>query len=291
MSGGSLNSIQMSPRKRATESSEAVTLGLNRLWIGFGTQVRDFRRARGWSVDDLARRANLSPTSVYLIEAGRTGSARAAARIATALGRRAELNLVDPRRQTDSRSSLSADPVHSAMGEFEARHFRAQRVKVGLDEPYQHYQFAGRADLVAWDLDRAALLHVENRTRFPDFQEMAGSYNAKRAYLGTSMAARLGLRNWASETHVIAALWSAEVLHALRLRSESFRSICPDPPDAFMAWWSGRPPPQGSSSCLVVLDPFARDRQRVCLSLEGALSARPRHRGYAEVARRLLGSG
>jgi hypothetical protein len=40
------------------------------------------------------------------------------------------------------------------MGEFEARHFRPIVDGVGLDEPYQHYQFAGRADFVAWRLSR-----------------------------------------------------------------------------------------------------------------------------------------
>ena len=55
------------------------------------------------------------------------------------------------------------------MGEYEASHLRALGFKVGIDEPYQHYQFAGRADLVAWDVDARAFLHIENGTRFPDF--------------------------------------------------------------------------------------------------------------------------
>src|SRR3972149_4656225 len=60
---------------------------------------------------------------------------------------------------------------------------------------------------------------------------------------------------WRSETHVIAALWSSEVLHSLRLRTASFEAVCPDPPNAFAAWWSGEPPAQSRASCLVVLDP------------------------------------
>ena len=158
---------------------------------------------------------------------------------------------------------------------------------VGIDEPYQHYQFAGRADMVAWDLGRAALLHIENRTRFPDFQDMAGSYNAKRAYLGAALARRLGIRLWQSEVHVLAALWSAEVLHALRLRRESFRSLCPDSADAFRAWWNGDPAGGRVSSALVVFDPMATSRQRSFVGLEEAMMVRPRHRGYADVARLL----
>lgn len=278
----------MSPRKRSPHRPDNVDAAIRRAWLAFGVQVRDARIARRWSVAELADRAGVSRTATYLLEAGRTSTSETVARVASALGRRLEFNLIDPRRKADLRASLSGDPVHSIMGEFEARHLRPGGFGVGMDEPYQHFQFAGRADLVAWDLERAALLHIENRTRFPDFQEMAGSFNAKRAYLPAALAARLGVSRWASQTHVIAALWSAEVLHALRLRTESFRSICPHGIDSFAAWWGGQPPTSGSTSTLIVLDPLAVGRQRVFIGLEDALSARPRHRGYADVAR-LLG--
>jgi hypothetical protein len=173
------------------------------------------------------------------------------------------------------------------MGELEAAHLGGIGLRVGIDEPYQHYQFAGRADVVAWDLTRAALLHIENRTRFPDFQEMAGSYNAKRAYLPASLGARLGVARWSSQTHVVAALWSAEVLHALRLRHSSFRSICPDEPATFTSWWVGDPPRAGTTSTLVVMDPTAAGRQRLFVGLDASISVRPRHRAYAAAAARL----
>ena len=200
-----------------------------------------------------------------------------------ALGLKLDFNLVDPRRRQRA-VALGADVVHSAMGELEAGRLRGFRFMVGLDEPYQHYQYAGRADVCAWDLDRRALLHIENRTLFPDLQETAGAFNAKRAYLGGELAARLGVRSWQSETHVIAALWSAEVLHALRLRSESFRALCPDDARGFEGWWTGNPPSGGRTAELVLLDPLARGRQRQFVSLERALVARPRYRGYADAA-------
>ena len=254
-------------------------------------QIRDARRARRWSVAELARRAGLSPDMVYRIEAGGSGSTHAHARIAAALGHHIEWELVDPRRRAD-RPTRTTDVVHSAMGEFEATKLRPLVQGIGLDEPYQHFQFAGRADLVAWHLDRTALLHMENRTRFPDFQEMAGAYNAKRAYLGATLRERLGADRWRTETHVIAALWSAEVLHAVRMRRESFRALCPDPADPFAAWWEGRPPLAGRTSSLVVIDPLARGRQRPFIGLDDVLAgARPRYRDYAEVAAALAGNG
>jgi hypothetical protein len=226
----------------------------------------------------------MSPAFVYLIESGRSGSAEAAVRIASALGRQAEINLVDPKRSSAGRADLSTDLVHSAMGEFEARRLRHLGFALGIDEPYQHYQFAGRADLVAWDLERRALLHIENRTRFPDVQESAGSYNAKRAYLGDALAARLGIARWGSETHVLAGLWSWEVLHALRQRPETFRSLCPSTVDSFDGWWAGAPSDTGRTSVFVVLDPRARGRQQAFVGLDRALTVRARYRGYAEAA-------
>ncbi len=284
MSGGAFNQFVVSPRKQLRGSPPSIGVAVVRLWTTFGRQVRDARLARGWSAAELARRAGISPPFVHLIETGQSGSAEAAARIAQALSRQAELNLIDPRRLRSGRASLEVDVVHSAMGELEAAHLRRLGYRVGLDEPYQHYQFAGRADVVAWDVEARALLHIENRSRFPDFQSMAGSFNAKRAYLGRSLGERAGVAAWASETHVIAALWSSEVLHAIRLRTESFRSICPNSTDSFASWWAGLAPSAGTAATLVVLDPLAAGRQRLFISLEDALIARPRYRGYSDAA-------
>jgi transcriptional regulator with XRE-family HTH domain len=296
MSAGVWNAFPMSPRRVATHRSPAVDAQLRRASMDFGMVVRDRRIARGWSAAELARRADLSHEMVYRIEAGQPTSSQTAARLAVALGRHLQLALLDPKRGAADRSGQPRDVVHSAMGEFEASQLRSAwnggRIGIGIDEPYQHFQFAGRADLVAWDVDRRRLLHVENRTRFPDFQDMAGAYNAKRAYLGAAIAERVGIRGWAAETHVIAALWSSEVLHALRLRTESFRALCPGEPAAFEAWWAGEPLAGGPvggerTSCLIVIDPIASPRQRPFVGLDAALRARPRFRGYADAAARL----
>jgi len=279
----------MSPHRIATPRSSAVDSNLARFWLGLGLKIRDARSARRWTVDHLARSASLSRWVVYLIERGEPISIDAVARLAQALGLRLEADLVDPRKRDVRTAAQLADPVHSAMGEYEAAHLRRRGHGVGIDEPYQHYQFAGRADVVAWDVEHRALLHIENRTRFPDFQEVAGVYNAKRAYLGAALAQRVGVSRWDSETHVVAGLWSAEVLHLLRLRTESFRSLCPDPVTAFEGWWTGRPPDPGRTSTLIVLDPLAPGRRRPYVGLEAALKADPRYRGYADAASAMMG--
>jgi hypothetical protein len=88
-------------------------------------------------------------------------------------------------------------------------------------------------------------------------------------------------------THAIVALWSAEVLHTLRLRAETFRSACPDPLDAFEAWWEGRTPEdEQPRSILVILDP--NPGRKSAYAGWGALpTVRARYRGYADAAARI----
>jgi len=276
----------MSPFIFRSSASDAVQNAIRRFWAELGSAARDARLAKGWTSVETAEHAGVSRTSVYTLERGEPVSIEVALRVVTTLGLRLEVDMVDPRRR-QRRSDLSVDPVHSAMGELESGHLRKLSFPVAIDEPYQHFQFAGRADVIAWDVAARALLHIENRTRFPNVQETAGSFNAKRAYLGRVLAERFAIQRWQSETHVIVALWSAEVLHALRSRSETFRALCPDEPVGFAGWWRGQAPAHGTRRELVVLDPLAKGRQRSWISLTDALFARPRHRGYAEVARLL----
>jgi transcriptional regulator with XRE-family HTH domain len=253
-----------------------------------GLVIADSRRARHWTLRELADRTGVSVTRLHDVEHGRPTTLATYAAIGAALGLTLHLDLVDPRRRATAQRA--EDPVHAAMGERIAAHLTALGSIVGIDEPYQHYQFAGRADLVAWDREQTALLHVENRTRFPNIQEAIGAYNAKRRYLPGVIAERLGLRQgFASVTHVIVALWSAEVLHDVRLRSHTFRAVCPDDITDFEVWWSGDVPRRRpSTSSLILFDPAhnlpLRARTFIGLEAANSPSTRPRYRGYAEAA-------
>ena len=278
----------MSPTRIAAQSGPAVDATLRRVRGDVARRIRDERLVKRWSVAQLADDAGLSRWIVYLAERGDPISLEAIARIADSLRLRLEIDLVDPRRRA-APSQHQTDLVHAAMGEFEVAHFRPFGFPLALDEPYQHFHFAGRADLIAWEVEQRALLHIENWTRFPDFQEMAGSFNSKRAYLGKVLADRLGIAHgWRSETHVIAALWSSEVIHQLRLRAESFHALCPDDADSFTSWWLGAPPTSGRSTTFIVIDPLSAGRQRQYASLDAALKADPRYRGYADAASAIL---
>jgi transcriptional regulator with XRE-family HTH domain len=264
-----------------------VTAAVTRLSIALGIEVRDERIRRGWTLAQLAEKAGVSVSMAHGVESGVTSSVEGYVRIALALGLAPDFTFTRARAAT-----RAIDPVHAAMGDVQARKLRPTRPETHLDEPYQHFQYAGRADVVSVSPDGTSLLHIENRTRFPDIGGFAGSYNAKRAYLARNLGRILvdpgRLR---SETHVVAALWSSEVLHVLRLREASFRAVAPDPPDAFAAWWNGAPPPAGRTSTLIVFDPLAHGRSRTWIGLDEALRARPRYRGYAEALAALQAAG
>jgi transcriptional regulator with XRE-family HTH domain len=277
----------MSPPKAGNHAPAPTVRAVARLALAVGTRVREERHRRRWSLRAMAARAGLSAAAVHAVESGRPASLDTYVRLSDSLGMALEVALTD-RRRSSPMVSRDGDLVHAAMGELEVNRLSAFGLRTGVDEPYQHYQFAGRADVVAWDLDARALLHIENRTRFPDLQAASGAWNAKRAYLAPALADRLGVpRGWASVVHVMVALWSAEVLHTLRLRTGTFAALCPDPPADFVAWWSGGPPATADTATFVVIDPTASGRQRLFCGLDDALHAKPRHRGYADAADRL----
>jgi len=253
-----------------------------------GASIRAERHRRRLSLRTVALASGLGLGTVQAAESGSVCSVATYVRLADALGLRAEFDLVDPRRREPA-PKRTVDPVHAAMGEAEASHLRALGFQVGLDEPFQHYQFAGRADVVAWSTDRRSLLHVENKTRFPDLQDSFGRFNAKRRYLGLEMAAVAGVGRWRSETHVLAALWSGEALHSIRLHRASFESVCPDGIEAFEGWWYGEPPAIGNRAVLIAFDPArGGHRDRRCWRSSGDLvSIRPRYRDYSDAVERL----
>jgi transcriptional regulator with XRE-family HTH domain len=249
-----------------------------------GVVARDERLRRGWPLREVARRAGLSVGFIHAVEHGRPAGLAAYAAIAGALGLEPAFDLIDRRRRANV--VRHEDPVHAAMGESIAGRLRSFGLEIALDDPFQHYQFAGRADLLAWSTERRALLHIENRTRFPNIQEAFGSYNVKRRYLPAIAAERLGVRGgWDIVTNVVAALWSSEVLRDLRRHPTSFRAVCPDPIDAFAAWWNGGLPNAGTvTSVLVLIDPIltGRSDRRCFVGLDQADTARGRYSGYAD---------
>lgn len=257
-----------------------------------GATLLDRRRERHWTLRRLADESGVSVSHLQRMESGHPASLEAYVAVSRALGLRPAFDLVDPRRR--SALARAQDPVHAAMGEAETVRLRRPERALSLDEPYQHFQFAGRADLVAWTLEPPVLLHIENRTRFPNVGEAFGAFNAKRRWLAPALADRLGIRRgFQSVTHVLAGLWSSEVIHTLRMHPSSFRSVCPDGPSAFDAWIAGAPIPPGETTIFLLFDPVpgTRNDRRWWVDLEGALRVRPRYAGYAAALAALQAHG
>jgi transcriptional regulator with XRE-family HTH domain len=261
------------------------------LAAGLGRAARAERERRRITVRDVAAASGLSYAAVHAVETGRVASLSTYVRLARALHLKPEFSLADPRRRLAN--SRAEDPVHAAMGEMETARLRGLGFEVRLDEPFAHYHFAGRGDVVAWSLERLAFLHIENRTRFPNLQEAFGAFSTKREYMAAEIAGRVGVRRWRSETHVMAMLWSAEVLRAVRQHRASFQSIDSDGADVFGAWWSGGLPEAGRLATAILLDPQSSRRRDAALWIGIAdLSAiRPRYRGYADALAELQSAG
>ena len=138
--------------------------------------------------------------------------------------------------------------MHAAIVETLAARYAAQGRLVAADEPFQHFQFAGRADVTAVDPAGPDLLHHEVKTAIPNVGELAGAWNVKRQYLAASIAQRHGFRGgFRSVTHVAHDRLDRR-LPARPPPSRSHRSAAcgPDAPDAFARWWEGgaaRAPP------------------------------------------------
>ena len=277
----------MSPRVVPAIGSDTVERVLGGIAGSVSARIRTERLRRRWSQAELAARAGVPRQVVQAVEQGRRSSLSTIVAMALALRLEVAVDLRD--RPAARRMADTADAVHAAMAEAQAAHLRQLGFRVAIDEPYQRYRFAGRADLVAWRTDPPALLHIENRTRFPDIQEMAGAWNAKCTWLGDVLADRHGIDRWQRGTHVLACLWSQEVIDVVRRHPATFRALAPDPDSTFAAWWRGDVGGDGRDRTFILVDPAAPARRVRSVGLDavidGTVSAR--YRGYADAARRL----
>ncbi len=178
------------------------------------------------------------------------------------------------------------------MVEMLAQRYTAPGRQVTADDPYQHHQFAGRADLSVVEPAGPDLLHHEVKTAVPNLGELAGSWNAKRQYLPAALARWFVLRaGFRSVTHVLTIAWTAECLHVARIRGATLRSLGPDDSAAFRAWWERGLPAAGVTSTVVLLDPIERPRAAPWAPLDALGTVRSRHAGYAELLTALREAG
>lgn len=255
---------------------------LTRLCGRLGTALRARRLARGWTLQAVAGAAGLSPAAVARLERGGTGGLATYLRLADVLGLRLTWEL-----HALAHTLEAEDAVHAVMAEVQARRFGTGQRRVLIDEPYQHFRFAGRGDLVVVDRARSALHHSENKTRIVNVGELSGSFNAKCRWLAQDVAERHGLGRLKSESHTLVLLWSEEVLAVARTLGRTLQALGQHGARPFGAWWDGRPLP-GVHRGIVVFDPIDRGSgQPQWVGLDEALQARPRYQGYADAFQEL----
>jgi transcriptional regulator with XRE-family HTH domain len=281
----------MSPQPTVRPAAPAVLARVDVVAASLGAQVSAARKRRRWTTQQLADRAGVSRALVYRVERGDLSTLETYVRFGAVLGLRLAASLDDPR--TRARPHRAEDPVHAAIVEMLAARHAAPGRLVTADEPFQHYQFAGRADLVVIDPAGPDLLHHEVKTAIPNVGELAGSWNVKRQYLARALAERHAIRSgFRSVTHVLTIAWTADCLRVLRVRAATFRTLGPDDPIGFATWWEGRvPASRGSVASVILLDPIQRTRAAPWTGIETLASVRPRHSGYAEVLTALRDAG
>src|ERR1043165_7303764 len=108
----------MSPRRRPEPMTPAAESALNRMRNDAGSDVRDERLRRDWSLASLSDRAGVARGSVQAVEAGRQATLETYARPATALGLRSELTFEAGRTSSATHRTDAEDFVHAAIGEF-----------------------------------------------------------------------------------------------------------------------------------------------------------------------------
>lgn len=78
----------MSPRARRSDAAPAAMAALSRLAIEAGSQLRDLRIGRRWTLRQLSERAGVSVATAQAAEAGRPVSLETHARLSATLGSR-----------------------------------------------------------------------------------------------------------------------------------------------------------------------------------------------------------
>ena len=189
----------MSPTSHRALPAPGAIRALNRLAVTAGQAVRARAHAAAL-VPSVARRPSRHLGRLCLGDRGRACRfrSRPTRRVFTALG--VPLDMTgDPTPPGAAAPGRGQDLVHSAMGELEAPAAPARSgSRLPSTSPTSTTSSLAVRTWSRGTRQPSALLHIENRTQFPNVQEALGGFGSKRAYLGGVLAARL----WARQPRV-----------------------------------------------------------------------------------------
>ena len=158
--------------------------------IRFGAAIRAARIRRGWRQTDLAKAAAVSGATVSRLERGHI--ADCPMRTIRAIAASLEIGVeVRPRsrgadldRLVNARHAALSDAVVAWLGRYAGWEVRPE-------VSYSWYGERGVVDLVAWHVERSALLEIELKTAVVDVGELLGTLDRRRR-LGRQIAESLG---------------------------------------------------------------------------------------------------
>ena len=145
-----------------------------------GSAIRSVRRRKGWSQEELARKAKISQPSVSRLERGHLGPMRLddIRRVAAALDIR--IDIYGRWRAGDLDRLLNAK--HSELHELVALWFADELPEWVLapEVSFSIYGERGVIDILAWHEPTRSLLVIELKTAIADVNEMLGTFDRKK---------------------------------------------------------------------------------------------------------------
>ena len=169
-----------------------------------GAALRSVRRRKGWSQEELARKARVSQPRVSRIERGHIGSMRLdeVRRVAAALDIR--IDVFARWRAGDLDRLLNAR--HSELHELVARWFAEELPEWVLapEVSFSIYGERGVIDILAWHEKTGSLLVIELKTAVADVNELLGTMDRKKR-LAAQVASERGWNPKSVSTWLIVA--------------------------------------------------------------------------------------
>ena len=145
--------------------------------VRLGQAMRALRRHRGWTQDELARRARVSQASISRVEGGGASrlTMRTVERVAEALGARLSVRVYWHGEELDR----LLDAAHAGIVDRVVAILIANGWEVIPEATFNNFGERGSIDILAWHPGNRALLIVEVKSVVPDVQALLAGVDRK----------------------------------------------------------------------------------------------------------------